>query len=218
MPLKVQAAYASMLSLLISAILFVLYPALRPFSDESSLQGAEAFASPEWVLSHVFGIIAFMLLPIGIYGIHRSLEGTAGYVLAYWGFLLTVIGVGLILPYYGGETYGLFAIGQEAIHRQSAELLSQADVVRGGVGMVMFGIGLFLLPLASIILAIAIWKSGSYQKASGLLFALGMCLYLPQFFFDQPVRVAHGAVVAIGCIWLAVGLWSSRSGSKTEHM
>jgi hypothetical protein len=33
------------LSLAVSGILFVLYPLLRPFSEESSLQGAEAFAS-----------------------------------------------------------------------------------------------------------------------------------------------------------------------------
>jgi hypothetical protein len=32
-------------SLAVAGILFVLYPLLRPFSDESSLQGAQAFAS-----------------------------------------------------------------------------------------------------------------------------------------------------------------------------
>lgn len=40
----------SAFSFVISAILFVLYPAIRPFSDEASLQGAAAFASTEWMV------------------------------------------------------------------------------------------------------------------------------------------------------------------------
>jgi hypothetical protein len=43
------------LALAVSGILFVLYPAIRPFSDEVTLQGAEAFASPQWILAHVRG-------------------------------------------------------------------------------------------------------------------------------------------------------------------
>ena len=45
------------LSLAVSGILFVLYPAIRPFSDESSLQGALAFASPSWVLAHTLAML-----------------------------------------------------------------------------------------------------------------------------------------------------------------
>ncbi|WP_042221044.1 hypothetical protein [Oceanobacillus manasiensis] len=205
--------HVSALSFFIAAILFVTYPALRPFSDEKSLQGAEAFASQEWVLSHIFGMIAFMLLPLGLFGIHRALEGSTGATFSYWGFVLSAIGVGLILPYYGGETFGLYAIGQEALTQQSADLMSQAVVVRSGAGLVMFVIGLLLLLIASILLAIGIWKSSKLPKMSGFLFVLGMCLYLPQFFFDQPLRVAHGALVAISCIWLAVVLWSNRNNA-----
>ena len=42
------------ISLTLSGIFFVLYPVIRPFSDESSLQGAEAFAS----FSFSFGALA----------------------------------------------------------------------------------------------------------------------------------------------------------------
>jgi hypothetical protein len=40
----------------LAGILFVLYSALRPFSDEMSLQGARAFASSQWVVAHVLAI------------------------------------------------------------------------------------------------------------------------------------------------------------------
>jgi hypothetical protein len=35
-------------------------------------------------------------------------------------------------------------------------------------------------------------------------------LYIPQFFAGQPVRIAHGALLAAGCLCLAAGLWRAR--------
>ena len=44
-------------------------------------------------------------------------------------------------------------------------------------------------------------------------FALGFALYIPQFFGNQPIRVAHGFLVALGCIWLA---WSMVRGQRSR--
>jgi di/tricarboxylate transporter len=55
-------------ALVVAGILFVLYPAIRPFSNEASLQGAAAFASTEWLVAHVLAIVAFTLLPLGLLG------------------------------------------------------------------------------------------------------------------------------------------------------
>lgn len=194
-------------SLVISGTLFVLYPMIRPFSDETSLQGATAFASTDWLVAHILAIVAFTLLPVGLLGLHNSLRGTAVNSLAYWAVVLCLIGIGLTLPFYGGETFGLHAIGQEAIRQQAATLVSLATVVRSGAGLVMFLIGLLLLAIAAFILAIAIWWSGRYPKWSGIPLAFGMGLYIPQFFGGQPLRIAHGMLVALGCLWIAVGLW-----------
>ncbi|MDQ0230893.1 hypothetical protein [Metabacillus malikii] len=194
-------------SLSISGILFVLYPAIRPFSDEKTLQGASAFASNEWLLAHLLAIFAFTLLPLGIYSIHSSLLRSNLSTLTYWALISCIIGVGLTLPFYGGETFGLQAIGQEAFNQQSADLLSQAEVVRSGTGLILFLVGLLLLALSSILVAIALWKSYAHMKWSGIPLSIGMLLYIPQFFFNQPIRVAHGFLVAVGCVLLAVTLW-----------
>lgn len=212
LPTKKLYVHLSASSLILSGILFVLYPALRPFSDETTLQGAAAFSSTEWLVSHILAIIAFILLPLGFLGVHYSLQKT----LTFSAFVFCLIGVGLTLPFYGGETFGLYAIGLEAINQQSADLISQADIVRSGVGLIMFVIGLFLVGIASLMLAVAIWKSGKHQKIIGIPLALGMCLYLPQFFFDQPLRVTHGTLVALGCILLAIELWR-KSNNKIDQ-
>ena len=132
-------------SLVISGILFVLYPMIRPFSDETSLQGAIAFASTNWLVAHILAIVAFTLLPLGLLGLHQSLQGTALNSLSYWAIVLCLLGIGLTLPFYGGETFGLHAIGQEALRQQDATLVSLSTVVRSGIGLVMFLIGLLLL-------------------------------------------------------------------------
>lgn len=210
----VQSALAARIrlgaaALAIAGILYVLYPALRPFSDETSLQGAVAFASVEWHVSHMMGMVAFTLLPLGLLGLYQSLHATAGERLGYWALVLGMIGIGFTLPYYGGETYGLYAIGQEALRQQSAALLNLAPVVRGGAGMIMFAVGLILLAVGGILAAIGIWRSGAYSRWSGIPFAAGLALYIPQYFWTQPFRVAHGLLVAIGCLWIAGSLWRS---------
>ena len=210
--------YLSASSLVISGILFVLYPALRPFSDETSLEGAAAFASTEWLVAHMLAIVAFTLLPLGLFGLHNSLHGTAVNSLTFWALVLCLLGIGLTLPFYGGESFGLHAIGQEAIKQQSAELISLANTVRSGAGLVMFLIGLLLLSISTILFAIAIWKSGKYPKWCGIPLASGICLFIPQFFVGQPLRVAHGLLVAFGCIWIAVGLWKQSNQNINQKV
>jgi hypothetical protein len=195
------------LSLAISGVLFVLYPAIRPFSDETSLQGAQAFASSAWLVAHILAMVAFILVEVGLLGLFIALQGSVVDRLAFWALVVSVLGIGLTLPFYGGEAFGLHAIGQEAVKEQNAALVSLADVVRSGPGLVMFGVGLLLLAVGAIMAAVAIWRSGALAKWSGIPFALGFALYIPQFFATQPVRVAHGILVAIGCLWIAATMW-----------
>lgn len=64
------------LSLAIAGVCFFTYPAIRPFSDEASLAGAEAFASLSWLLSHTLAMIGFVLLTLGLLGLSNRLCGT----------------------------------------------------------------------------------------------------------------------------------------------
>ena len=129
------------ISLVIAGIFFVLYPALRPFSDEVSLQGATAFASPYWLAAHMLAMVAFTFLPLGLLALHNSLQNTEAENSGYWAVVLSIVGVGLTLPFYGGEANGLHAIGQEALRQQDAALLSLAGVIRSGPGLIMFLVG-----------------------------------------------------------------------------
>ncbi len=194
-------------SLAVSGVLFVLYPAIRPFSDETSLQGAAAFASGAWIVAHMLAMVAFTLLAVGLLGLHVALRERRVERLTFRAFVVGLVGIGLTLPFYGGEAFGLHAIGQEAIRERNASLVGMASVVRSGPGLVMFLLGLLLIGVAASMVAVALWKSGTFAKWSGVPFALGFALYIPQFFGTQPIRIAHGLLVAAGCLWIAVGMW-----------
>lgn len=213
-------------SLVVAGVLFVLYPAIRPFSDEglssatsddAILRAASAFASPEWVLAHMLGMLGFTLIGLGMLGLYFALRETRVERLSFGALVVGWLGISLTLPYYGGEAFGLHAIGQEALRQHSAALVSLADVVRGGPQEVMFGVGLLLLGVSAVMAAIAIWRSGVLPRWSGVPFALAFALYIPQFFGNQPIRVAHGLFVAIGCLWIAVSMWRKSNARAADR-
>ncbi|GAA3334061.1 hypothetical protein GCM10020331_100550 [Ectobacillus funiculus] len=107
---QVARSHLSAAALVISGILFVLYPAIRPFSDETSLQGAAAFASIEWLVAHILAMIAFTLLPLGLLGFYNSLQEGAVKSLAYWSVIMCWIGIGLTLPFFMEEKRTVYTL------------------------------------------------------------------------------------------------------------
>ncbi|MDR1900473.1 MAG: hypothetical protein LBQ55_10725 [Treponema sp.] len=190
--------------LFISGLLFALYPALRPFSDEKSLEGAAAFASLAWFAAHLMAVLAFILLPFGLAGVCRAIQDRPARRSARRGFGLGCFGIGLTLPFYGAEMFGLQAVGGEALKTKSAALLSLADQIRYGKGFVLICAGLLLLAAGIIVIAAALWKSRALNKWSGIPLAAGFLLYLPQYMMTQPWRVLHGLLISAGCIWLGL--------------
>lgn len=206
------------LSLALAGILFFLYPALRPFSDQAgsqTMQAAQAFASPFWVLAHMLGVGGFILLALSLLGLYSVLRPTSVRRLMAVALILTWIGVGFTISYFGAEIFALHAIGQAAISQHSTALLPLVNAVRFGPAIYVFAVGLLLLGVGPILVAIAVWRSGAISRWSAILFALGFALYIPQFFGTPIIRVTHGALVAIGCLWLAWSMLQSLRRQKT---
>ncbi len=194
----------------LAGLLFVLYPAIRPFSDESSLQGAAAFASAAWIVAHSLAIVAFVLVVLGMLGVYLLLLRTAVEGLTLVSLVLSWIGVGLTLPFYGAEVFGLHAIGQAALKQNNAGLVSLAGDVRGEPGIWFIITGLILLGAGIVVFAVAIWRSSVLIKWAGIPLAVGFALYIPQYTAPQALRVAHGLLVTLACGLIAWNVFSLR--------
>ena len=205
-PGRVRSAAAG---LAVAGVLFVLYPAIRPFSDETTLEGAAAFASTAWLVAHVLAMLAFVLTALGSAGLWLALLASPAERVAFRAAVVIAISAGLTLPFYGAEAFALHAIGEAALREHSTTILAIADDVRGGAGLAVFLVGLTLLSLGGIGAAIAVWRSGLMAFWSGVPFAVGFALFIPQFFWPQPLRVAHGALVMLGCLLIAREMWSA---------
>jgi hypothetical protein len=184
------------LALATAGVLFLLYPAVRPWSDETTVDGAQqAMASPAWVAAHAFAMLGFVLVPLALLALRDMI-----------GLVPTVVmsaGAGLTLPYYGAEDFGLHAAATKG-----SDLLAVAEATRyNPVAITMFGVGLVTLAVGAILAAVAIRRSAVLPRSSGIVFAVGFALFLPQFFTPAPVRIAHGVVMLAGLVWLAVAMW-----------
>jgi len=209
------------LALAAAGVLFLLYPATRPWTDESTVEGATtAMASGAWVASHLFAMMGFILVPLGLLALYGVVGRTPAGRLAATAVVTAWTGAGLTLPYYGAEDFGLHGVADKAAAGDPVDLLAVVEAVRfDPVAATTFALGLLALGVGTVLAAVAIWRSGVLPRYSGVPFALGFALFLPQFFTPPAVRIAHGVLVAAGSIWLALALWRSpavRPGTPSE--
>ena len=116
----------------------------------------------------------------------------------------------MTLPYYGAESYGLHAVATRAAAGEAIDLLAVAEAVRyQPAAVTTFGLGLVLLAVGGVLAGVAVWRSGVLPRASGIAFAAGFALFLPQFYLPPAGRIAHGALMLVGLVWLAGALWAS---------
>ena len=207
---RIRARLAAF-SFALAGTLFVLYPAIRPFSDETSLQGAAAFGSTAWVVAHSMAIVAFVLLVLGMLGVYLFVQTSPGERTALIALVVIWIGVGLTLPFYGAEVFGLHAIGQEALKQNNPALVSLAGSVRGEPGIWFIISGLLALEVGMVAFAVATWRSQVLIKWIGIPLAVAFAFYLPQYSAPQWLRVAHGFLVTMSCALISWDLWRRSS-------
>ncbi len=205
--LGVTGRMLTTLAALGAGVLFIAYPAIRPFSAETGLEGAQAFASPAWIVAHSLAMAGFILLGLALLGLYEVLRGARVARLSSWGLVLSWIGIGLTLPYYGAEVFGLHAVGQAVVNQNDPALMSIVDDIRWEVGIFWILGGLALLGVGIILMALAIWRSGRLVRWSGVLLALAFALYIPQFVASQPIRVAHGVLILFAAVVLGWAIW-----------
>jgi hypothetical protein len=187
--------------------LLVLYPALRPWSDATAAGAPAAFTSPAWIPAHLAAVAAFVLVAFALFGLQGALVHRGGGRPARLAAALWAVGAALVLPYYGAEAFALPAIGERIVRTGDTALLEVVEAFRMGLWpATTFAAGLLLLAAAGVLVAVAVARSGVLPRSAGLLFAIGFALYLPQFFAPPAVRIAHGVLVAAGCVALAVAM------------
>ncbi|GIG61725.1 hypothetical protein Lfu02_60970 [Longispora fulva] len=197
-------------ALALAGVLFILYPAVRPWEDETTAEGATAaMSSGNWVAAHLFAMLGFILVPLGLLAVRDALRATRGAGPALAGAVTYWIGAGLTLPYYGAEDFGLHAVAGNATG--GLDVLELVKAVRfQPVAITIFLVGLLLLGVGAVLVAVAVSRAGTLSRTAAVVFAVGFALFIPQFYAPPAGRIAHGVLVAVGSVWLALSLWRTR--------
>jgi hypothetical protein len=186
----------------LAGVFFLLYPVVRPWTDETTASGAhEAMSSNAWVVAHFVAMLGFILVPLALLGLRQSVGLAPAAVM--W------VGAGLTLPYYGAEDFGLHAAATEG----GRDLLDVVEATRyNPVAITIFGVGLVTLAVGAVLVAVRLWRAESAARYAAVVFAAGFVLFLPQFFTPEPVRIAHGVLMLVGLAWF--GLVSSEQARQ----
>ena len=206
-------------ALALSGLLFFLYPAVRPWHDESTVAGAVAsMGAGAWVAAHMFAILALILMPLGMLALFGISAGSRGAGLTLAAIVIIWVGAGLALPYYGAEDFALHAIAGQVKSGTPLDLLGLVNSVRfGAVAITTFAAGLLLLAVGGILVAFSIWRTAILPRLSGVPLAIALVLLIPQFYLSAWARIAHGTLVALALILLAGVLWAATRPSATSR-
>ncbi|WP_448005772.1 hypothetical protein [Agromyces bauzanensis] len=204
-----------------AGVLWALFPLLRPWADKvpvSSDDLAAAWASDAWVLAHLSGIAALGLLAPALLGL-RSLvaarPGGRGATLLTWATALAWIGAAGASLYYGAEIFGIRTFAEATLRRGDASLLDEVQVLRDQpTATVLFGVGLLLVAAAGVLAAIALFRARVPWAWTGVVFAAGLVLVLPQFFTPPAMRTAHGVLFGVGCLLVAFAVTRLRTRTR----
>lgn len=182
-----------------------LYLLLRPYGDASGNpdESAAAFASPWWLVSHLFGMLAIAQLgrlslrldDLAVASGERSWSTRSGRTLA-------LVGMALSLPYYGVEAFGLHVVGRAHLANPGAGAILLAEQIRSQpAALAVFGLGLLALAAAAVLVGINWSRLGGGAWAWPL--AVVLALFAPQFALPPAGRVAYGLLIAgLAALWL----------------
>ena len=56
----------------VAGAFFLLYPVLRPYADETTVEGLRVMGMSAWVAAHLFAVGGFLLVSLGLLAVARS--------------------------------------------------------------------------------------------------------------------------------------------------
>lgn len=189
-----------------AGVAFAAYPVVRPAGDS----GAD-WAAPEWVAGHLLAVAGFGLLVAGLGALWSALRDGPGERPGFAAVVAGGVGAVLVLPYYGAEMFALNVLGS---HGAPAEWGDEIRFLPAAA--TTFVAGLVALAVASVLAAVAVQRGRVLPSPTGWLLAAGFVLYLPQFFAPTWLRVAHGVLVAAGCLAIAWQLRATASRPRRD--
>lgn len=165
---------------------------------------AQSAASGGFALWAGRGLLGAFLEAVGLIALYLYLEDSPGEQLAFWGMVVSLVGDFFAAVLFGSILFVYPALGAYALDGRLGvvSLLEPAPSLMAGMAVPSV--------LGLILLAIAIWRSDTLPKWSGVLMLGGFILILAAL--DVFVlQVLGNAIVGLGALWIFVHAWNARN-------
>jgi hypothetical protein len=162
-------------------------------------------------LANLAGILSLVFLIFGFQALYSYLERPSVGRWAFPGFVLSVIGLALYLPFLGiiafaGPVAGRFYLNGQT---QAVNLISEATSTSNLAVLAFGGVSLLSSVLGSILFSMAIWRSGKLPKWSAVAYVISAPLsWTPHYI---PILWFLGGILLLGAgIGFVRGTWRTR--------
>jgi hypothetical protein len=192
------------MALVAAGVLMVVATLLHPSRETAT---AIVASEPRLVAAHVLYTVAWLLVLLGLPGLYAAHRGGMGR-LGLVGFLTAFTGTYLI------AVTGNFGFLAPVLAKQSPAVLDSINqylpvVIVNGLAAILFMIGYVLFGVAMI-------KTSTLPRWSGVLVAVGAPAHLLGFGIAQLVSTAAWPIAILGSASLGAGL--ARPGYRLWHM
>ena len=164
---------------------------------------ARNMASTAHLVSGYVYLAGIVCLLFGLLALYGYLARTRAAAWAAGGMIISVVAIALALPIFGilGLADAVLGDAYLAGHKDvSAAMVLMAGGTFSDRINNYFGVLIYLSLFGAIAYAVAVWKSGSLPKWSGVLVVLG---FVPSLSFSPGIAWAGSLFLVIGGIWLA---------------
>ena len=180
---------------------------INPAVDPAGFAQAANYVGP----ANLVGVVSLVFLLFGFQALHAFLERNATDKWAFAGMILSVIGLGLFLPFLGvfafaGPVAGKFYLSGNL---QAVSIISEATGTMNLASLAFGGVSLLSSVLGSILFSVAIWRSGKLPKWSAIAYAISAPLnWIPHYI---PALWFLGGILLLGAgTGIARGIWTTR--------
>ena len=170
-----------------------------------------------YLLTHLFGSIGGAVLAIlAVFALGAYLATSRAGRLGLAAMVMTVVGQALGLAIGGASTFAAPEEGQAHLAgiEEYAKLNEQQPMLADTALIATFGLAILLMFVGSVLLGVAVWRSGTLPRWAGALWVAGSALpVLGMLYALLPIGAdATPATVPAGMVLLAIsGAWMAYS-------
>jgi hypothetical protein len=180
-------------------------PAVDPagFAQASSTVG----------LGNMIGIVSLVLLLVGVQSLYSTLVDGSASRWAFAGMILTIVGVGLFLPFVGIFAFVVPVAGRAYLNgdTNAIKVIADSVAVSNPYAFLVAGLAELFSVIGSILFGIAIWQSQRVPKWSGILYFLAILLsFLSAPLFSFILGFLGGVLLLTSGGWIAAIILGSK--------